>query len=195
MLGREGNGHHCFGADPPAKAGEVLPNGQRTEMNAKSSLDGDHDSSTEADKKKRTTTPAAAYQQQQQQNFTYYHDYSRSKSATPSLTDAVARLSPPPRTASPLRVHKLPSKLNAMLSDPEFNSIISWMPHGRSWKVHNAHLFLEQVIPRFFEYTNYNSFIRLVNAWGFRRILKGPDRNSYYHEVSSILLSVIDTTR
>jgi hypothetical protein len=23
-----------------------------------------------------------------------------------------------------------------------------------------------------------------VNAWGFRRVLKGTDRGSYYHEVS-----------
>ena len=91
------------------------------------------------------------------------------------------------RSSSPnstIRVQKLPAKLNAMLSNPNFAHIISWMPHGRAWKVHNAHAFVEEVVPRYFEYTNYNSFIRLVNAWGFRRILKGPDRNSYYHEVS-----------
>lgn len=96
-------------------------------------------------------------------------------------TDRAGRSSSPNST---IRVQKLPAKLNAMLSNPNFSHIISWMPHGRAWKVHNAHAFVEEVVPRYFEYTNYNSFIRLVNAWGFRRLLKGPDRNSYYHEVS-----------
>jgi hypothetical protein len=39
-------------------------------------------------------------------------------------------------------------------------------------------------MPLFFEYSNYHSFNRLVNAWSFRRISSGPDRGSYYHEVS-----------
>jgi hypothetical protein len=198
MPGRGGgdNGHHCSGADQPTATetlGEVLSNGQRMSSSAaKTSDDGDRDSKNVGKKKKATTSPtlAPAYQHQHQdpQNFTYYHDYySCSKSATLSLdtiANGAGRLSPL-RTASPLlRIHKLPSKLSAMLCNPEFTSIISWMPHGRSWKVHNVHLFLGHVIPHFFEYSNYNSFIRLVNAWGFRRILKGPDRNSYYHEVS-----------
>lgn len=83
-----------------------------------------------------------------------------------------------------LRVQKLPMKLNAMLTNPHYAHIISWLPHGRAWKIHDAHAFVDEVIPNFFEYTNYNSFIRLVNAWGFRRVLKGTDRGSYYHEVS-----------
>mmetsp|Transcript_10375 Transcript_10375/g.14640 ORF Transcript_10375/g.14640 Transcript_10375/m.14640 type:complete len:470 (+) Transcript_10375:174-1583(+) len=105
-----------------------------------------------------------------------YRDYSHIES-THSESGA---LSP---NSSAIRVQKLPAKLNAMLSNPEFQHIISWMPHGRSWKVHNPHAFVEEVIPKYFEYTNYNSFVRLVNAWGFRRITKGPDRNSYYHEL------------
>lgn len=38
-------------------------------------------------------------------------------------------------------------------------------------------------MPLFFEYSNYHSFNRLVNAWSFRRISSGPDRGSYYHEL------------
>lgn len=130
---------------------------------------------------------------QQEQNAFVYHDYSTA-TLSHDLTSG-GRSSP----TSSLRVQKLPAKLNAMLSNPEFTHIISWMPHGRAWKVHDSHFFLEKVIPRFFEYNNYNSFIRLVNAWGFRRVLKGPDRNSYYHEVSSSccsspLLMVLDAS-
>ena len=89
------------------------------------------------------------------------------------------RLSP----VSSSRALRFPSKLEAMLSNPKFAHVVSWMPHGRSWKVHNIHMFVKQVVPGFFEYNNYKRFIRLVNAWGFRCILKGPDRKSYYHEV------------
>lgn len=95
-----------------------------------------------------------------------------------------------PGGTNSMRVQKLPTKLSAMLSCKEFEHIISWMPHGRAWKIHNPHAFVEEVIPRFFDNTNYNSFIRLVNAWGFRRVMKGTDRNAYYHEVGIAIGSV-----
>eukprot|EP00984_Skeletonema_dohrnii_P009451 scaffold3620_cov121-Skeletonema_dohrnii-CCMP3373.AAC.5 len=57
------------------------------------------------------------------------------------------------------------------------------MSHGRSWKVFNRDLFSSYALPRYFGHTNHASFVRLVNAWGFRRITSGPDRDSYYHEL------------
>jgi len=81
------------------------------------------------------------------------------------------------------RVQKLPPKLYTILSMREFSRIITWMPHGRSWKVIDTKGFQEEVMPRFFEYTNYESFVRLVNAWGFKRVPLGPDRSSYFHEM------------
>lgn len=84
---------------------------------------------------------------------------------------------------SSIRVQKFPVKLYAILAQKEFHDIICWMPHGRSWKVLKPSLFESLVMPLFFEYSNYHSFNRLVNAWSFRRISSGPDRGSYYHEV------------
>ena len=86
---------------------------------------------------------------------------------------------------SSIRVQKFPVKLYAILGQKEFGDIITWMPHGRSWKVLKPNLFESLVMPLFFEYSNYHSFNRLVNAWSFRRISSGPDRGSYYHEVST----------
>lgn len=57
------------------------------------------------------------------------------------------------------------------------------MPHGRSWKILNRDLFSTYALPRYFGHTNHASFVRVVNAWGFRRIITGPDRDSYYHEL------------
>jgi len=82
-----------------------------------------------------------------------------------------------------IRVQKFPVKLYAILAQKEFNEIITWMPHGRSWKVLKPNIFESMVMPLFFEYSNYHSFNRLVNAWSFRRVSSGPDRGSYYHEL------------
>jgi HSF-type DNA-binding len=84
---------------------------------------------------------------------------------------------------SSIRVQKFPVKLYAILAQKEFHEIISWMPHGRAWKVLKASMFESLVMPLFFEYSNYHSFNRLVNAWSFRRVSSGPDRGAYYHEV------------
>lgn len=91
---------------------------------------------------------------------------------------------------SSIRVQKFPVKLYAILGQKEFSDIITWMPHGRSWKVLKPNLFESLVMPLFFEYSNYHSFNRLVNAWSFRRISSGPDRGSYYHEVCDLLVTV-----
>jgi hypothetical protein len=84
---------------------------------------------------------------------------------------------------SSIRVQKFPVKLYAILAQREFHEIISWMPHGRAWKVLKPSMFESLVMPLFFEYSNYHSFNRLVNAWSFRRVSSGPDRGAYYHEV------------
>jgi hypothetical protein len=86
-------------------------------------------------------------------------------------------------TETSIRVQKFPVKLYAILAQKEFHDVIAWMPHGRSWKVLKPSLFESLVMPLFFEYSNYHSFNRLVNAWSFRRVSSGVDRGSYYHEV------------
>jgi hypothetical protein len=110
-----------------------------------------------------------------------YRDYSRIRPSPESIF--VQRHQMQQRDATSIRTQKLPAKLSAMLSTSDYQHIISWMPHGRAWKVQSFPMFVEHVIPHFFEYNNYNSFIRLINAWGFRRMTKGPDRNAYWHEV------------
>jgi hypothetical protein len=85
-----------------------------------------------------------------------------------------------------IRVQKFPVKLYAILAQREFNDIIAWMPHGRAWKVLKPSMFESMVMPLFFEYSNYHSFNRLVNAWSFRRVSSGSDRGAYYHEVHGI---------
>lgn len=82
------------------------------------------------------------------------------------------------------RIPNFPAKMMAILSRPDLAHIISWMPHGRAWKVHKSREFETQVIPAYFEHSKFSSFVRQANGWGFRRMVaKGPDRNAYYHEM------------
>ena len=66
----------------------------------------------------------------------------------------------------------------------DFEDIISWLPHGRSFRVLQPKAFEERVIPLFFRHGRYASFARQVNGWGFKRVCNGPDYGAYYHEVS-----------
>ena len=52
---------------------------------------------------------------------------------------------------------------------PELASVITWMPHGRSWKILDRELFASLALPRYFGHSNHSSFVRLVNAWYVRR--------------------------
>ncbi len=63
------------------------------------------------------------------------------------------------------------------------SSAISWLPHGRSWIIHDKAKFIKEVSRSHFHFSKYESFIRQVNAWGFKRVTRGADANSYYHEM------------
>lgn len=66
--------------------------------------------------------------------------------------------------------------------EPELSYIISWLPHGRSFLVHEPNEFTKFVLPRFFN-QKYASFQRQLNLYGFSRITRhGADKHSYYHE-------------
>lgn len=76
-----------------------------------------------------------------------------------------------------------PTALFDILADPELDDIITWLPHGRSWRMVDVDKFTEQVLSSYFKQTKYTSFIRQVNGWGFRRVQSGSEINTYYHEL------------
>lgn len=78
--------------------------------------------------------------------------------------------------------NSFPAKLHRILANPEFSAIISWLPHGRSWRIVKRDEFEQRILPRYFRHNNLASFMRQVNGWGFLRMTRGLDRNSYYHE-------------
>jgi hypothetical protein len=61
-------------------------------------------------------------------------------------------------------------------------SIVSWQPHGRAFRVHNRELFSTMIMPRFFKQTKYKSFQRQLHLWDFKRIAQGEDGGAYFHQ-------------
>eukprot|EP00563_Minutocellus_polymorphus_P002055 CAMPEP_0181040918 /NCGR_PEP_ID=MMETSP1070-20121207/11317_1 /TAXON_ID=265543 /ORGANISM="Minutocellus polymorphus, Strain NH13" /LENGTH=516 /DNA_ID=CAMNT_0023118985 /DNA_START=150 /DNA_END=1700 /DNA_ORIENTATION=+ len=105
-----------------------------------------------------------------------YHDNSR---VTPADVDA----NPRARRANSKREPTFPMKLHSLLSDPEAEGVIVWLPHGRAWKIVNQDKFETGLLGKYFEHGNMSSFMRQVNGWDFRRVVKGVDEQSYYHEL------------
>ena len=112
----------------------------------------------------------------QNEMYYVYRDYSQSTHNRDGGGVEASKVSP-----SFIRVQRLPVKLNAMLSNPQLSNIIIWLPHGHSWMILKPKEFVSAVMPFYFESSNYKSFIRLINAWGFRKMTTGPYKDSYFH--------------
>ena len=84
--------------------------------------------------------------------------------------------------------YTFPQKLYRILEyadeSPDVQSIISWQPHGRSFKIKDKKRLVKEVLPLFFSTCQYDSFRRNLNTWGFVQIrgVNSPDNKSYYHE-------------
>jgi hypothetical protein len=63
-----------------------------------------------------------------------------------------------------------PLKLHQILSNPDYQECICWLPHGRSWRILKPSSFEQVVIPLYFRHAKYASFMRQVNGWGFKRV-------------------------
>ena len=80
------------------------------------------------------------------------------------------------KTTYILQIHK-------MLEDSETErntDIVSWLSHGRAFRVHNVDEFTKTIMPRYFK-ALFNSFCRWLRAWGFVRMTEGKDRGAWYH--------------
>ncbi|CAO3655650.1 unnamed protein product [Mucor fragilis] len=66
------------------------------------------------------------------------------------------------------------SKLYTMVEDGRHQNLISWNPNGTSFFVCNATQFAQEVLPEYFKHSNFSSFVRLLNMYGFHKINKSP---------------------
>jgi hypothetical protein len=80
---------------------------------------------------------------------------------------------------------QFPWKLHVILEQAKQrgeDSIISWLPGGKSFKVHDKIKFSSQTMPAYFNSSIYKSFQRNLNLWGFKTVTKESGKGIYYHE-------------
>eukprot|EP00956_Cyclotella_meneghiniana_P037434 scaffold138747_cov60-Cyclotella_meneghiniana.AAC.4 len=58
------------------------------------------------------------------------------------------------------RTPNFPAKLHLILSTLEFEHIICWMPHGRSWMIKDKELLISVVLKVHFSHSNFDTFNR-----------------------------------
>eukprot|EP00580_Thalassiosira_gravida_P018760 CAMPEP_0201671984 /NCGR_PEP_ID=MMETSP0494-20130426/31237_1 /ASSEMBLY_ACC=CAM_ASM_000839 /TAXON_ID=420259 /ORGANISM="Thalassiosira gravida, Strain GMp14c1" /LENGTH=264 /DNA_ID=CAMNT_0048153499 /DNA_START=237 /DNA_END=1031 /DNA_ORIENTATION=+ len=77
-----------------------------------------------------------------------------------------------------------PIKFYRMLDqvrDEGLESTVSWLSHGRAFKIHKPKAFAATIMTRFFNQSKYTSFQRQLNLYGFSRCSRGRDSGAYYH--------------
>ncbi|KAK1420386.1 hypothetical protein QVD17_21942 [Tagetes erecta] len=62
------------------------------------------------------------------------------------------------------------AKTYEMVNDPLTDHLVSWSHNNRSFIVWDTPEFSGELLPRFFKHSNFSSFIRQLNTYGFRKI-------------------------
>ena len=117
-----------------------------------------------------------------------YHDYSQldiqHSDSDDDQADGTENAKSPKLISTQRKgISNFPHKLHRIISSGRYSHIIRWQPHGRSWVILDKELLSSVVCPAHFSHSNFDSFNRSVNGWGFKRLQReGADCKSYYHE-------------
>lgn len=76
-----------------------------------------------------------------------------------------------------------PVKLMKVLSQKEYNEIITWLPDGKSFTIVRPKAFVTEILITHFKQAKYSSFTRKLHRWGFQRHLRGEEAGAFFHKL------------
>ncbi|CAL9205517.1 unnamed protein product [Musa hybrid cultivar] len=80
--------------------------------------------------------------------------------AAPQPMEGLHEVGPPPFL----------TKTFEMVEDAETDAVVSWSGARNSFIVWDSHRFATALLPKYFKHSNFSSFIRQLNTYGFRKV-------------------------
>jgi hypothetical protein len=82
-----------------------------------------------------------------------------------------------------IRILDFPKLIYFLLSEEDvYGSIISWLPDGKRFVIHDRHRFTTEILPIHFDDCKWTSFTRRLKRWKFDRVSSGPAIGAYYNK-------------
>lgn len=78
------------------------------------------------------------------------------------------------KTAFPILLHEI-------VSDPETDNCIHWLPCGTRFIIPDKQKFANEVLPKYYGHAKFTSFTRRLKRWSFSRVPSGPFMGAYYN--------------